>query len=304
MRVVVTGGTGVLGRAAVPALIGAGHEVAVVCRRPGNVDVVEQMGALPAEADIFDVDSLAAAYAGADVAVNLATHVPVGYRGMLERSWRSHDQLHARGSATVVEAARSAGVRRVIQESVTSVYADQGDDWINESSPVMITRAVDPTAVAEAHVQGFTCGSRAGVVLRFGQVMGDDPITRYWLRAAAHRRPVGIGRPDAWTHLIHTDDIGSAVVAALVAPAGTYNVGAAPVRKSELVAAFAERAGVDEVGFLGPVLRRVAGHRLEPVSRSLRVCSEHFSAQTGWRPQRERVDAGWLSSVALETVSS
>lgn len=304
MRVVVTGGTGVLGRAAVPSLLRAGHEVTVVCRRPDNVAVVEQLGATPVTASIFDVDALTGAFAGADAAVNLATHVPVGYRGMLERSWRRHDQLHAQGSAAVVAAARNAGVRRVVQESVTSVYADQGDDWINESSPVMITRAVDPTAVAEAHVQGYTCGSRAGVVLRFGQVMGDDPITRYWLRAAAHRRPVGIGRPDAWTHLIHTDDIGSAVVAALVAPAGTYNVGAAPVRKAELVAAFAERAGVDEVGFLGPVLRRMAGHRLEPVSRSLRVCSDHFSAQTGWRPTRARVDAGWLTDVALEPVAS
>lgn len=303
MQVVVTGGTGVLGRASVPALLEAGHQVSVICRRRDNVTTVEQMGAVPLLADIFDVDALSDAFAGADAVVNLATHVPVGYRGVLERAWRAHDQLHSRGSAAVVAAALRAGVRRVVQESVTSVYADQGDDWITEASPVMITPAVDPTAVAEAHVQGFTCDSRAGVVLRFGQVMGDDPITRYWLRAAAHGRPVGIGRPEAWTHLIHTDDIGSAVVAALVAPAGTYNVGAEPVRKADLVAAFAARAGVSDVGFLGPVLRRVAGHRQEPVARSLRVCSELFSSQTGWRPMRRAVDEHWLSGVALEPVA-
>src|SRR5690606_7276915 len=115
------------------------------------------------------------------------------------------------------------------------------------------------------------------VILRFGMIVGDDPMTRYLLRAAAHGRPVGLGRPDGWIHLVHTDDLGPAVLAALHAPRGTYNVGAEPVRRADLVAGYAARVGADAATFLGPLLRRLVGPRMEPLARSLRVCSEQFS---------------------------
>ena len=78
--------------------------------------------------------------------------------------------------------------------------------------------------------------------------------------------------------------LGPAVVAALHAPKGVYNVGAAPVLRGELVDGYAKAAGVDSAAFLGPVLRRLAGSRIEPLTRSLRISSDHFSAQTGWQP--------------------
>lgn len=302
MRVVVIGGTGVLGRAATPALLADGHEVAVVCRTPQSMQLAGEFGARPVQVDLFDVPALAAALSGADAVVNLASRFPVGYLGLLRSAWRRNDELFSQGVACVVEAARLAGVRRVVQHALSSSYADQGEEWITEQSPLEIMAAVEPFADAESHVQGYTCESRVGVILRFGQVTGDDPITRYWFKAAAHGRPVGVGAPTDWAHLIHTDDIGSAVVASLVAPAGIYNVGIEPIRKQQLVEAYAAGTGVEAAGFLGPVLRRMAGPRLEPVARSLRVCSEHFCASTGWRPSRPVLDASWFDAVAREAV--
>lgn len=304
MHVVVTGGTGVLGRSAVPALIEARHEVSVLCRRAGNRPVIEALGARPVDGDIFDPDSLSRAFAGADAVVNLATNVPVGYLAALPRSWRRHDELRTRGVASVVEAARTAGVRRVVQESVSTVYADQGDAWIDESSPLEIIAPVEPAAVAESLVQRYSCDSRAGVILRLGQIVGDDAMTHYFLKSAMHGRPIGLGSPGQWAHVLHSDDVGSAVAAALVAPQGCYNVGAAPVRKGDLMAAYAAAAGVDEVGFMGAVLRRMAGPRIDPYLRSLRVCSERFSSQTGWRPSRQQVDESWIRSASLAGVTS
>ena len=52
--------------------------------------------------------------------------------------------LRTTGVANVVEAARTAGVRRVVQESVSMLYADQGDEWITEQSPVDITPMTEP----------------------------------------------------------------------------------------------------------------------------------------------------------------
>jgi nucleoside-diphosphate-sugar epimerase len=303
VRTVVTGGTGVIGRAAVRALTAAGHDVVVVARTASGAEAIDQMGARPVRGNVLDVESLAAAYEDADAVINLATSVPVGHSALVPGAWRRHDRLRTTGVTNVVEAARRAGVRRVVQESVSFMYADQGDDWITEHSPVEITSMTEPAAVGESHVQDYSCDSRVGVVLRFGTIVGDDGQTRYWLRAAGNGRGIGIGHPSDWAHVIHTDDLGGAVLASLHAPSGVYNVGAEPVQRHDLVQGYADAAGVESGAFIGSVGRWLIGPRLEPLSRSLRVCSDHFAAQTGWRAVRPKFDAGWLD-VAREGIAA
>ncbi len=298
MRTVLTGGSGVIGRAAVQSLLAAGHDVAVVTRSDQGSVVVEALGARSLRGNVLDVDCLARVYEGADVVVNLATKVPVGRGALVPRAWRDHDRLRTTGVANVVEAARRAGVRRVVQESVSFLYADRGDEWITEQSPVEITPMTEPVAVGESLVQDYTCGSRAGVVLRFGCIVGDDDQTRYRLRATARGRSIGLGHPADWAHVVHTDDLGGAVLAALHAPSGVYNVGAEPVQRHDLVQGYAEAVNVESGAFMGSWGRRLHGARSEPLSRSLRVSSDHFCAQTGWRPLRPTFDAGWLGAAA------
>ena len=210
------------------------------------------------------------------------------------------DRLRTEGVRRVVEAAREARVRRVVQESVSFLYADQGDAWVHEHSPVEITRATEPASVGECHVQEYTCGSRAGVVLRFGTIVGDDPMTRFQLRAVQHGHAIGLGSPDGWAHVVHTDDLGPAVLAALHVPSGVYNVGAEPVRRVQMVAGYSAAAGRDSIDFMGPFLRRMGGVRLEPLTRALRVSSDHFVAQSGWTPRRSHFDPSWFAE-ALPT---
>jgi hypothetical protein len=87
------------------------------------------------------------------------------------------------------------------------------------------------------------------------------------------------------------------VLAALTVPSGTYNVGAEPVRRAELMAGFADASGRDGVGFAGPLARRLGGVRLEPLARSLRVSSQRFASQSGWTPTRARFDSSWFSAL-------
>jgi len=283
----VSGGTGVIGRAAVRSLLTAGHDVDVLSRSPANAELVERLGARPRPGDLFDPASLEAAYAGADAVVNLATHIPVGYSAAWPNAWRTNDALRTTAVRNVVESARVAGVRRVVQESVSFLYADHGDAWITEQDPIEITRATEPAAVGESHVLDFSSSSRAGVVLRFGQIVGDDDLTRFLLKAAANKRPVGMGRPDQWSHVVHTDDLGSAVLAALHAPSGVYNVGADPVLRRELVDGYAQ-AGV--VGLKSRDLFADGGFALtRPVYRNF---SAGFGVWGGVQPGLYRVDAG------------
>lgn len=296
VRVVLSGGTGALGRACVPSLVQAGHDVVALTRSSRGAAVVEAMGATPARGDVLDVDSLVRALDGADAVVNLATGAPVGDLARLPGAWRAHDRLRTTGVRRVVEAARRAGVRRVVQESLSTLYAADGDRWLTEQSPVEITRWTEPAAVGESEVQAWSGSSRTAVVLRLGAVVGDDPRTRWSLRAAARGRRTALGRPDDWLHLLHSDDVGPAVLAALRAPDGVYNVGAEPVRRQEVLDALAKVAGVSATGYAGSLTRWWMGPRFDCGARSLRVSSDHFVAQTGWRPERPVFEPGWFDA--------
>ncbi len=241
---------------------------------------------------------------GADAVCNFATHVPVGLTALRPTAWRVNDRLRTDGVRRVVAAAHEAGVRRVVQESVSFLYADQGDEWVTEDSPVEITRATEPASVGESHVQGYACGSRAGVVLRFGTIIGDDPMTRFQLRLLRHGHAIGLGHPEGWAHVVHIDDLGPAVLAALGAPTGVYNVGAEPVRRVEMVAGFSAAAGRESIDFMGPLLQRMGGVRLEPLTRSLRVSSDRFTAATGWSPFRAKLDSTWFEAWSTGAVRS
>jgi len=291
----------VIGTAAVRALVAAGHDVIGSARSPEKADGLRALGAEAARPHLFDPDSLAAMFEGCDAVCNFATHIPVGYAAVLRGAWRENDLLRTEGVRAVVAAARTAGVRRIVQESVSFIYADQGDRWITEDSPLEITTMTEPVSVGEAQVQDYQCGSRHGVVLRFGTIVGDDGLTRWMLKAVRQRRPIGMGEPSSWTHVVHTDDLGSAVLAALAAPSGVYNVGAQPVRRRDLVQGFADAAGHGHGSFVGGLGRRLAGARIEPMTRSLRVDCERFVAATGWTPRRPVFDASWFDVVAAES---
>lgn len=296
MKVAVVGTTGVVGASAVQAMLAAGHDVLAVARTPETSELVESWGATALRADLFDERSLVPVFEGCDAVVSLVGRAPTGIRAVRKHAWRDNDRFSTEGVRSVAAAARAAHVRRLVQESLSLVYADQGDAWIDEHSPLDINSATEPVCVGEAHVQRYQSDLRQGVVLRLGTIVGDDDMTRFWLRVARRGHSVGLGSPEGWVHPLHTDDIGSAVLAALTAPGGVYNVGAEPVRRRDLVRGYATAVGRESVGFIGPVGQRLTGRRAEPATRSLRVSSEHFRAQTGWTPRRTHFDASWLDA--------
>jgi nucleoside-diphosphate-sugar epimerase len=280
VKVAVAGSQTVVGRCTVPGLRAAGHEV---------VDLGRSV------ATLLDVDAMTEAMRGCDALVNVSAQLPVGPAARWKRSWRTHDLLRSEGVRSLVTAARAAGVRRVVQQSVSFVYADHGDEWVTERSPLCVTAATEPASVGEHVVQDFASPCRTGVVLRMGLVLGDSGLTRWSLHAAAHGRPVGLGDPDGFAHVIHSDDVAAAVEAALTAPSGVFNVGAEPVRRRQLVDGYAAAVGQNRGGFVRSWL---GGRRLEPLTRSLRVSSSCFNRETGWAPRRPQFDHSWLTTSA------
>jgi nucleoside-diphosphate-sugar epimerase len=288
MRVAVAGADSVVGRCVLPALRHAGHQVVPLDR--------------PRDGRPLDVEATALEFEGCDALVNLSTEPPLGIAGRWWWPWRADDRLRSDLVRGLVLAARAAGVRRVVQQSVSFLYADQGGDWIGEESPVCVTTATEAASVAELEVQNFASTCRTGVVLRLGLVLGGAAFSP--VRRAAGGRTYGSGAPDGYVPVIHGDDVGPAFTSALSVPTGVYNVGAEPVLRADLVAAHAVAGGRTDGGFVRPAWSRLAGGtRLEPLSRSLRVGSDLFRTTTGWSPRRATFDAGWLApALAPETV--
>lgn len=108
VRVLVTGGTGAVGPAAVAHLVARGHEVAVVGRRPG----IEIPGADYAVCDVTSYEAVRDAMRGRDAAVHLAAAASPGQAPAQELF-----RANALGTFHVFEAAAREGIRRVVQAS-------------------------------------------------------------------------------------------------------------------------------------------------------------------------------------------
>jgi nucleoside-diphosphate-sugar epimerase len=284
MRVFVAGATGVLGAAAVSRLVVGGHEVTGIARSPQKRRALHTLGAAAAETDLFDVVGIRRAIEGHDVVCNLTTRIPIGPAIVRGSAWRENDRIRAEGSAILAKAAVDCGALRLIQEAVSLIYADGGQDWITESSPLDPTATSRSSLTATENAMGFAGRHRFAVVLRFGSLYGADANTRWQLERIGRGKPVMLGDPAGYISPIAVDDAAGAVVAALAAPTGIYNVSGQPVRRTEWARALGKAAGVDgSAKFIPALARRVFGGRAEAVARSQRISADAFRAATGWR---------------------
>src|SRR5215467_4120421 len=69
LKIFVAGGTGVLGRATLPALLAAGHTVRSTARGEAKAEFVRSLGAEPIDCDLYDRSSIRKAIAGCDAAI-------------------------------------------------------------------------------------------------------------------------------------------------------------------------------------------------------------------------------------------
>lgn len=106
MRIAITGGTGFIGRHLAERL--SGHEVVAVSRRTG--------------ASLDDVDALAAAFDGCEV----VAHCAGINREIGEQTFQ---RVHVEGTRNVVEAARRAGVKRIVMVSFLRARPDCGSGY-------------------------------------------------------------------------------------------------------------------------------------------------------------------------------
>ena len=301
MRIFVLGGTGAIGSHALPALLRAGHEVSALARTPEKAAAVRAQGASPVTVSIFDRAALAESFDGHDAVVNLATSMPSSATFIFRRAWRPTERVRMEGSAAVVDAALAAGVPRLIQESVSMIYPDRGDNWIDEDVPPDPYPNTRGNLAAAASAARFTEAGRAGVVLRFGLFYGPGARHSEEFLAMARRHIVPlIGHPDSYLSSIQMADGGAAVAAALQIPAGTYHVvDDQPLTKRQYAQALAHAAG-KRPWVRGPGrLAQLLGHRMASFTRSMRVSNQRFREASGWQPRYPSAREGWIATAEI-----
>lgn len=300
-RVFVAGATGVIGRRVVPQLVAAGHAVTALGRTPEKRRALEQAGALTVGVSLFDREGLRGALAGHDAVVNLATHLPRSVpRMLLPGAWRENDRVRREGSACLVDAALAAGVGHFVQESFAPIYADGGDRWIDEDAPVRPARYNRSTLDAERSAARFSEGGGAGVVLRFGAFYGPDATQlRYTARSVRAAWAPLPGPADAYFSSVSHDDAAAAVVAALGAPAGIYNVvDDEPLTRRAFADAVAAAFGCPAPRLLPGWVTALMGSLGELLARSQRMSNRRLREATGWAPNFPNAGEGFRALAA------
>jgi nucleoside-diphosphate-sugar epimerase len=299
MRIFVAGATGVLGRRVVPLLVADGHEVTGIARSPEKAAQLSAAGATPASVDLFDAAGLAAAVAGHDVVMNLATHIPDLTKAARTSAWSENDRIRTEGARNMVDAAMSAGATRYVQESICFFYRDGGDAWLDEDEPIEAPDFASSFQSAEAQAQRFADSGGTAVVLRFAFFYGANSAhTDLQLSAARKGVSPFPGPKDAYQTFVHLDDAASAVVAALKAPTGIFNVTEDdPLTRRESAAALGAALG-KRPGFSIPGFSKLGGKKTAYLASSVRVSNKRFREATGWSPKYPNGREGWKQVVA------
>ena len=302
MKILFTGATGVLGRTAVPRLLGAGHEVTGAIRPGTDTEWLRTVGAVPVSVDLFDAGAVKDAVAGHDAVVHYATSIPSGSDFTKRRAWVANDRLRTDATKNLVNAALAADVEVFLQQSVSFVYADGGDRWLDEDATVSPVWDVLASALyAEREVVRFAAAGGRGIALRLGRLYGPGSASGGYLDGVAARAIPVVESGEAFVSHLHTEDAGTATVAALEsAPTGIFNVSDGnPVRARHdlaLVAGLLGAATPRRIPY--PVARLAVGHAARMLAVSHRVTANRFRHATGWRPVYSSIDEGWPQIIA------
>lgn len=209
-RIFLAGATGAVGRRLVPLLVAAGHQVTALTRKPRDLPVDVVVG------DVYDRDALMKIVEAAapDVVMHQLTDLGAGNRD-------ANAEIRRTGTRNLVDAARDAGARRVVAQSIAWVY-EPGEEPATEQTPLDRDRpgTVDAVRTLEETVQEIP----EWVVLRYGLFYG--PTTWYThdgLMAQQARANALVASRDV-SSFVHVDDAADAAVQALTWPSGIVNV--------------------------------------------------------------------------------
>lgn len=229
MRVLIVG-CGYIGLPLGTRLHQAGHEVYGLRRSAANKSELDRAGIRAVMGDITDPSSLRALPAALDWVVHC---VSAGRGGGPE----AYDRVYVQGTRNLLTHLAGAPPLKFVYTSSTGVYGQDDGSWVTEASetrPATVTGEILVQAEQLVLNSGRTMGIPA-MVLRLAGIYG--PGRDYWRRLFLEGNATLDGDGGRFLNMIHRDDVGGAVAAALERGRASevYNVADdEPVRQRDL----------------------------------------------------------------------
>jgi nucleoside-diphosphate-sugar epimerase len=290
MNILITGGAGFIGSHLVRWLLGQGHTVRVLDNfSTGRRELLDplRMAITLIEGDICDFATVRDAVQDIEIVFHLAAMVSVTQS--IEQPLQAQ-AINAMGSLHVLEAARLAGVRRIVQASSCAVYGDP------EHLPVGETEPPDPLSpyaatklAAEQSGQLYTkLYGVETVALRFFNVYGphQDPaspyaavVPRFIAALRQGLQPTIYGDGLQSRDFVFVGDVVQALWTAALSPktiGGVFNIGCGKAYSVlQLVQVLSELLNMPVQPHFAPARSGEVRHSRADVSR--------FAARTGFR---------------------
>lgn len=316
MRILVTGGSGFLGRRLVARLLANGHEVLALARSTASQQKLGAMGATPAAGDL---EGQRLALPPVDAVVHAAAHFH--FAGPRAPYFR----INVDGTRALLDAAADAGAKTFVHVSAAGIImddrgspvrgADESAPTHPESfSPYLASKAQAEAAVLAANRTGFRT-----VALRPPAIWGPGDMWSRELPQAIARHQFGfINRGDYAYSTCHVDNLIEAIVCALDRGTGgrAYFVNdpeTLTFREFVRMVAGAQNLSIDRLPSMPYGIAFFAGRMLEgvwarmgrtgdpPLSRSMvRMIGREFTTTDA----AARRDLGYVGNTRLSDGSS
>ena len=180
---------------------------------------MEAIGVRPVVIDVFDRDALmdAVRTANPDVIIHQLTDLSAA-------DFAATDRLRIEGTRNLVDAAKAAGVRRLIAQSLAIVYATKAEPATEQDPLADETPAVRDTVKGVRSLEAAVAELPEGISLRYGLLYG--PGTWY-SRIGPFADAVRQGKRPASSGIssfLHVKDAARAAMLAIDWPAGVVNI--------------------------------------------------------------------------------
>jgi nucleoside-diphosphate-sugar epimerase len=271
---------------------------------------VRSAGARAVVCDVFDVDAVqsAVAEARADAVVHQLTALPDRLDFRDKDLYWATNRLRTEGTRILLDAARAAGARRFVCQSIAFAYAPVGDRVKSEDAALLqnvpgnFGEGVRAVTGMERHV--IEAPGLDGLVLRYGFFYG--PGTHYAedgsvTRDVRRRRMPVVGKGSGTFSFVHLDDAADATVTAVERGApGVYNiVDDEPAPMRDWLPVFAEAAGAKRPLRVPVWLAKLVGGE-EAVSFALALrgaSNAKAKRDLSWRPAHPSWRRGFAESL-------
>jgi nucleoside-diphosphate-sugar epimerase len=290
MKIFLAGAGGAIGRRLVPLLVGSGHEVVGTSRSREGAERVRALGAQGVVADALDADRLRDLMVAAapDTVLHQLTDLSAA-------DGAANSRLRRAGTRNLVDAAKAAGVRRIVAQSISWVYAG-GDGPAAEREPLDLDAPAprDGMVGAVAELERIAAELPEAVVLRNGLLYGPGtwyapggPVAAALRGEESGPYLAGLTAHAGVSSFVHVDDAAAAVLAALAWPSGPVNI--------------TDNEPAPAAAWL-PVLAAALGAPAPPFSDAKpapweRGASNELARSRGWAPRRPSWRTGFADQL-------